>query len=92
MTTTTTDRAGETVTYMRCGTLQTATITGWDYVSGPRGLTRGDQLEDPRYAAKSPRGMAVAVCESEIRRPAVKAVCPNVNRWPNWHRSCISGF
>jgi hypothetical protein len=59
---------GQTVRFRRCGAVQSATIIGWDYVSGPRGSIRGDALSDPRYAAKSPGGITVAVCASEIVR------------------------
>jgi hypothetical protein len=61
------NKIGTTVNYERCGEIQTATIIGWDVVSGPRGLVSGEDLNDPRYLAKAPNGMRVAICESDIR-------------------------
>lgn len=69
MTATACPRAGQTVDYLRCGTVQRARVTGWAYVTAGLGgqTVRGDALADPRYAAVSvPGSMAVDVTESDI--------------------------
>ena len=62
-------RTGERVSFMRCGALTFATIIDYDWVSAGIGgsLISGDKLADIRYAACADNGMAIAVCESEIR-------------------------
>lgn len=58
-------RTGQTVAFIRCGIPETATIQGWDYVSGRRGAMRGDELADPRYYALAGT-FPMAVTESNI--------------------------